>query len=179
MFPCCVCLLHKLTLWHIFYFISDHFSHIPYTPSFAPSHQASQSELRIFLPPKKMSLALLNGIRAPAVESELPLRDSGSGTLIQPSVADLYTFQWYIVQPWDCYWMSCFSASCSTWSSIKTVCTMSEAAEFLALLWLSAQQKHVFQNISLPHFHHIFQLFYSFKIVPCRNLKSPACCGTN
>lgn len=31
-----------------------------------------------------MTLALLNGIEAPAVESELSLRDSGSGTLIQP-----------------------------------------------------------------------------------------------
>lgn len=32
-FPCCVCLLHKLTLWHIFDSISDCFSHIPSTPS--------------------------------------------------------------------------------------------------------------------------------------------------
>lgn len=33
-----------------------------------------------------MTLALLNGIRAPAVESEPSLRDSGSGTFIQPQL---------------------------------------------------------------------------------------------
>lgn len=31
-----------------------------------------------------MTLALLNGIRRPAVESELSLHDSSSGALIQP-----------------------------------------------------------------------------------------------
>lgn len=34
----------------------------------------------------KMTLALLNGIRAPAVESQPSLCDSGSGTLIQPQL---------------------------------------------------------------------------------------------
>lgn len=32
-FSCCVCLFHKLTLWHIYDFISDSFSHIPSTPA--------------------------------------------------------------------------------------------------------------------------------------------------
>lgn len=39
-----------------------------------------------FHQPNKMTLALLNRIRAPAVESELSVRDSGSGTLIQPQL---------------------------------------------------------------------------------------------
>ena len=84
MFPCCVRLLHRLTPEHIFDFITGPFSHTP-PQTFAPSLRGQPITAEdFFLQPDKMTLALLNGITAPAAESELSLRDSGSGTLIQP-----------------------------------------------------------------------------------------------